>query len=167
MCHNKSNIASLLPIRDTLQSKLVLIVIKTSLYYDARSEKHQIKQRNVLMEKCILWLPTVRYVPRQHKSGIRSQTATAFFLKLLVRQRADPCANEISRGEIETIIRVDWICVEALCNSCLTRDWFLLGKVPPRIRKKKTLPPPFRLTISMIGRLWVDTNNNRAHVLPK
>jgi hypothetical protein len=52
----------------------------------------------------------------------------------------DPRVNEISWGEIETIIRVDRICVEVLYNRCLTRNWFLFGKVPPHIRKKKAGP---------------------------
>jgi hypothetical protein len=52
----------------------------------------------------------------------------------------DPCVTEISWGETETIIIVDWICVEALCNTCLTRDWFLCEKFLRALGKKKAGP---------------------------
>jgi len=69
-------------------------------------------------------------------------------------ERMDPCVSEIPGGEIETIIRVDWICVEALCNSCRAEPeiGFCLKKLLRALGKKKVGPlstSQFRL----LGRL--------------
>jgi len=76
---------------------------------------------------------------------IRGQVTSCdrFFVKVTCEiERMDPCVNEISGSEIETIIRVDWICVEALCNRCRTvpEIGFCLKKLLRAVGKKKTGP---------------------------
>jgi len=62
------------------------------------------------MEKRILRIPTVSYHDSINQ-GSGYKQGLFIFQAACETERMDPCVNEISLGETETIIIVDWICV--------------------------------------------------------